>query len=80
MYDDDSLYWIWLADKCGPASKDIARLIGRFESPFEIYRLESEEIETLDFIGARLKSALSEKSLEGAYSILKYCKKNKVDI
>ncbi len=80
MYDDDSLYWIWLADKCGAASKEFARLIGRFENPFEIYRLEAEEIGAIDFIGERLKSALSSKSLESSYSILKYCKQNRIDI
>ena len=80
MYDDNSLYWIWLAEKCGVASKEFARLIGRFEDPFEIYRLESEEIGAIDFIGERLKNALMSKSLESAYSILKYCKHNGVDI
>ena len=80
MRDDSGLYWIWLADKCGAASKDFARLIARFEDPFEIYRLEPEEIEAIDFIGTRLKSALSNRSLESAYSIIKYCKKHDVDI
>ncbi|MBO5415459.1 MAG: DNA-processing protein DprA [Clostridia bacterium] len=80
MYDENCLYWIWLAESCGVASKDFARLIGRFENPFEIYRLEGEEISAIDFIGDRLRDALSRKSLEGAYSILRYCKENKVDI
>lgn len=80
MYDDNSLYWIWLAEKCGVASKEFARLIGRFEDPFEIYRLDSEEIGAIDCISERLKNALSRKSLESAYSILKYCKHSGVDI
>ncbi len=80
MHDEDCLYWIWLAQKCGIASKDFARLISRFENPFEIYRLEPEEIGAIDVIGNRLKDALSSKSLESAYSILRYCKENRVDI
>lgn len=80
MYDDDSLYWIWLSEKCGVASKEFARLIGRFEDPFEIYRLENEEIGAIDCVGERLKNALCRKSLENAYSILKYCKRSGVDI
>lgn len=80
MYDENCLYWIWLADRCGAASKDFARLIARFENPFEIYRLEPEEIGAIDFVGQRLRDALSRKSLERAYSILKYCRDNKVDI
>lgn len=80
MYDDNSLYWIWLAEKCGVASKEFARLIGRFEDPFEIYRLENEEIGAIDCISEHLKNALCRKSLEDAYSILKYCKRSGVDI
>ncbi len=80
VYDENCLYWIWLADKCGAASKDFARLISRFEDPFEIYRLESEEIVAIDFIGNSLKDALAKKSLESAYATLRYCKENKIDI
>lgn len=80
MLNEDLLYWIWLADKCGPASKEFSRLISRFENPFEIYRLEEEEIGAIDFVGERLKNALCKKSLEGAYSILKYCKEKGVDV
>lgn len=80
MLKDDVLYWIWLAEKCGIESKDFPRLIRRFPDPFEIYRLESEEIEGFDFIGRALKLKLTQKSLESAYTILKYCKKNDVDI
>ena len=80
MKDNDSLYWIWLADKCGPASREFAHLIGMFENPFEIYRLDTEEIGAIDGISERLKNALSSKSLEYAYSVLKYCKKCGVQI
>lgn len=80
MYDDNILYWIWLAEKCGAASKSFAKLIGRFENPFEIYRLEPEEIDAIEFIGDRLKGMLSVKSLERAYSVIKYCKKGNIDI
>ena len=74
MKDNDSLYWIWLSDKCGVACREFSRLIGMFENPFEIYRLETEEIGAIDGISERLKNALCSKSLERAYSTLKYCK------
>lgn len=80
MLKDEVLYWIWLAQKCGIASKDFPRLISRYEDPFEIYRLESDEIQGFDFIDRALKVKLAQKSLESAYSIFKYCKKNDVDI
>ncbi len=80
MYDDNTLYWIWLAEKCGAASKDFGRLVARFDDPFEIYRLENEEIAGMDFLGDKLKDELCQKSLESSYTILRYCKQNKVDI
>lgn len=80
MNDNDSLYWIWLSEKCGVASREFSRLIGMFENPFEIYRLDTEEIGAIDGISERLKNALCSKSLEYAYSVLKYCKKNGVSI
>ena len=51
-----------------------------FENPFEIYRLDTEEIGAIDGISERLKGALCSKSLEYAYSVLKYCKKCGVKI
>ena len=80
MMSEDRLYWLWLAQKCGVASKEFARLIARFENPFEIFRLEPEEIGAIDCISDRLKDRLSEKSLEASYSLLKYCSKNKIEI
>ena len=80
MLSEDRLYWIWLADRCGVASKEFARLIARFDNPFEIFRLEPDEIDTIDYISKALKDRLSQKSLERAYSILKYCKDNRIDI
>ena len=80
MLSEDRLYWIWLADRCGIASKEFAKLIARFENPFEIFRLEPEEIDTIKYINQKLKDRLSQKSLEHAYSILKYCKESNIDI
>ncbi|MBE6662726.1 MAG: DNA-protecting protein DprA [Ruminococcaceae bacterium] len=80
MKDENLLYWIWLSVACGAASKSFGRLVTRYDDPFDIYRLEEEEIEHLDGIDRLLKDRLCDKSLESAYSILRYCKQNKVDI
>ena len=80
MKDENILYWIWLAEACGTASKSFGRLVTRYDNPFELYRLEAEEIEYLDGIDAQLKERLCDKSLEVAYAILRYCKQNKVDV
>ena len=33
MKDDSILYWIWLAERCGPASKDVGRLVEKYSDP-----------------------------------------------
>lgn len=80
MKDENILYWLWLSEKCAIATKDFRSLAERFEDPFDLYRLETEEIEHIEGISERLKNKLSDKSLENAYSTLKYCKDNKVNI
>jgi len=78
--DENILYWLWLSEKCGIASKEFGRLVERYEDPFDLYRLDEDEIEYLEGIGNALKRRLGEKSLESAYSILRYCKKNGVSV
>ena len=80
MKDENTLYWLWLAEKCGIASKQFGRLAERYENPFDLYRLDEDEVEQLEGISAPLKARLCEKGLESSYSILKYCKENRVDI
>jgi len=80
MRDENVLYWLWLSEKCGIATKDFRGLAEKFDDPFELYRLDTEEIEQIEGISERLKNKLSDKSLENAYSTLKYCKDNKVSI
>ena len=80
MIGQDVLYWIWLANKCGVASKYFDRLIFKYDDPFDIYNLDENEIQQLENVSDKLKEKLCEKDLEEAYDIIKYCKKNGVDI
>ena len=80
MKDENTLYWLWLAEKCGIASKQFGRLIEKYDDPFDIYRLNEDEVEQLEGINGALKAKLCEKDLENSYSILKYCKENRVDV
>ncbi len=77
---DEQLYWVWLATKFGIASKEFAKIINEFPSPYDIYRLSEEEIEQISVLGKNLRDKLCDKTLEGAYSIVKICKKYKIDI
>ena len=80
MRDENTLYWLWLAEKCGIASKQFGKLIEKYDDPFDVYRLSEDEIEQLEGINGALRAKLCEKDLEDSYSILKYCKENRVDI
>lgn len=80
MKDENTLYWIWLSERCGIASKEFGRIAARYDDPFELYRMDEDEIEHLEGIGGALKSRLCDKSLESAYATLRYCKDNRVQI
>ena len=80
MKDENILYWIWLADRCGAASDEFGRLAEKYDDPFEIYRMEEEEIERIDGISPKLKLRLFDKTLDSAYDILKYCKQKNIEI
>lgn len=79
MRDENNLYWLWLASKFGIASKEFPKIADSLTDPYEIYRLSEEEIEQLR-VSESVKQKLCDKSLTEAYSVLKYCKKEKVDI
>ena len=80
MRDESILYWIWLAERCGPASKDVGRLVEKYSDPYDVYRLDTEELERVDGISPSLKLKLADKSLEEAYSTLRYCRQKKIDV
>lgn len=80
MKNQDALYWIWLAEKCGPASKELNRIIEKYEDPFDVYRLDEDEIAQFTALGKTLREKLCQKDLERASEILKYCKQNRVDV
>ena len=80
MNNESSLYWIWLASHCGIASKEFGRLVTRFQDPYELYRMNEDELEHLEGISPHLKLLLGNKSLESAYDILRYCRRYRVQI
>lgn len=80
MKNENSLYWIWLADRFGIASKEFPAFADSFDDPYDVYRMTEEEIGQVECIGERMKERLCDKTIDGAYSILKYCKRNRIDI
>ena len=74
------LYWLWLAEKCGPASKDFNKIIEKYDDPFDVYRLEEAEIEQFSSLSKTVRARLCQKDLDRSFEILKFCKQNRVDI
>lgn len=75
MKDESTLYWLWLSERCGVASRSFGRLMERFDNPFDLYRLEEEEIEQLDGIDERTKNRLCNKNLDFAYETKYACER-----
>ena len=69
----ENLYWIWLSDRLGVASKYLTPLIERFESPFEIYSLTEDELIMSGCVPKDIASRLSNKNLGKAYNIMDSC-------
>lgn len=80
MKNQDTLYWLWLAERCGIASKKFNLLIEKYNDPFDLYSLEENEIYQLEGLDDDIKARLCRKDLDASYEILKYCKQNRVDI
>ena len=80
MKDESVLYWIWLAERCGIASREFVRLYEKYQDPFDLYRMDTEEIERIEGISGALKTKLFDKSLVSSYDVLKYCRSKRVDI
>ncbi len=80
MNDENRLYWLWLSERCGIASREFGKLAERYDDPFELYTMAESEIEQLEGIGSPLKARLCDKSLENAYSILRYCRSHRITI
>ena len=76
----DHLYWVWLSLACGTASKAVPTLMERYEDPFDLYRLDEEEIEQMEGIRPSLKGKLAQKSLERSYAILHRCQEEGIEI
>ena len=75
----DVLFWIWLAEAFGYANSSFRDLIYLYRSPYELFRMEPEELDQLD-IPERLKERLSDKDLSHASSIEATCREKGIGI
>lgn len=73
MKQDDGLFWIWLAQAFGAGNGEFRALLGMYDTPYNIFSAPPEELERLDCISDRAKTALSNKRLEEASRIADAC-------
>ena len=80
MEQRDRLFWIWLSERLGAASRDFRRLITLYENPYDIFHLEDVELERIEGISERTVQALSDKSLHEANEIIMACQRYGIGI
>ena len=80
MKKDNFLYWIWLSEAVGDMTHGVGALCEQYEDPFDIYRLDEEELAHLEGISPVVRDRLGDKALDGAYEILCHCRRRNMDI
>lgn len=76
----ENLYWVWLAEKLGVASKDLPRLMVCYRSPYDVYSATPEELAEVEDLSAEACERLGDKSLTEASQIIDYCAKTGVQL
>ncbi len=71
--------WVWFAEKCGAGSSEMVRVLDKFGSIRDVYLADHDEYMNAD-VSEKLSRALSDKSLEKAYNIVRYCNSNSIGI
>lgn len=75
MKRGDKLFWIWLSEALGAASRDFRRLIGLYDQPYDLFHAEEYELERIEDLTQRTITALSDKNLHHATEILDTCER-----
>ncbi len=71
----DMLFWIWLSEALGAAGRDFCTLIKLYDSPYDLFHADDEELERIEGISDRTKAKLSNKDLQVATDILDRCER-----
>ncbi len=75
MRQNDVLFWIWLAEALGAANSDFRKILELYESPYEVFCAEAEELERRAGLREKTIADLSDKSLGRASEILDNCER-----
>ncbi len=80
MAHNQTLFWIWLSEHLGAASKDFRRLISLYDNPYDLFHADEAEIERIPDISSATRKKLCDKELGGAYQILETCEALGIDV
>ena len=80
MKSKDTLYWIWLSEALGAGSSAFRSLISLYDTPFDVFRAEENELEQIPNLTERTKRALCDKSLQRATEILDQCEREGIGV
>lgn len=80
MEQREKLFWIWLSEALGAASRDFRRLIELYDSSYELFHAEESELERIPDLSERVLNALSDKSLQRATEIMEVCERSGIGI
>ncbi len=75
----DRLFEIWFALRVGIASTEFRTLLEQYGTPYDIFNADESEIEALP-CSERLKSALSDRSLQEASRIMEFCREQNIGL
>ena len=75
----DKSKWLWLAHKCGVASKELPQLIEKLGDIEKIYAADYEKYIGIG-ISERLSEDLSDKSMTSIMPIINYCRNARVGV
>ncbi len=75
MTSGDLIFWIWLAEALGAGSTGFRRVIGLYESSYDLFHAEESEIERIPGLSERARIALCNKNLQPASDIIDRCEK-----
>lgn len=76
----DGLYWVWMAQRLGTANRVFVNLMLQVDSPYDLYRMDAEELARLERIDETTVQRLCDKRLKEAADIMDQCARSSIGI
>lgn len=76
----DGLYWVWMSQKLGVANRVFVNLMLQVDSPYDLYRMDAEELSRLERIDEVTVQKLCDKRLKEAADIMDQCARASIGI